>query len=341
MTSTDRPLTTIIVVPREKFSRAIQSLDSIIEHSEHPYELIYVDARSPRRVRDAIAERCRRNGFQHIRVERFLPTNRARNLGLKTATGKYIVFVENDVVVSEGWLGPLVDCAEATGATVVSPLICQGEPIHTYIHCAGGECGIRTYVKKDGTVKRRLFERIAKQRQRLDAVLPMLSRSQTQLAEFHCMMIRKDYLDAHGPLDEQVINTREHVDFCIEVAGNGGTVWLEPGSIVTYLHDSALEASDSGFFMMRWSERWARATMQRLQEKHGLSPDPDGLALRLRIVNWRRRALMIRPAVHRVTRGFGGRLVNRSLEYGFVPFERLAGRMLHAWNDRQASSDKA
>lgn len=337
---THQPLVTIIVVPREKFSCSLQSLDSIIEHSEHPYELIYVDARSPRHIREAIAERCERHGFKLIRSERFLPTNAARNLALIQARGKYVVFVENDVVVSADWLAPLVDCAEATGATVVSPLICQGTPLHTYIHCAGGRCGIR--VKEvDGRVERRLYEQISKQKQLVSKVLPTLDRALTELAEFHCMMIRKEYLDQHGSLDEQVVNTREHVDFCLEVAQDGGTIWLEPASIVTYLYDTPLEGSDLSFFMMRWSDRWARSTLARLEEKHELTRDEQAVRQRMQVVRWRRKTSVIRPLLRRATRGVGGRWVEKGLEGGAIGVERLVSSILHAVNDRRSPSARA
>jgi glycosyltransferase involved in cell wall biosynthesis len=80
-----------------------------------------------RRARSARPRRTLHpHGFKLSRVERFLPTNTARNVALRHASGKYVVFVENDVVVSENWLSTLVACAEETGATVVSPLICKG-----------------------------------------------------------------------------------------------------------------------------------------------------------------------------------------------------------------------
>lgn len=336
-TPSEPSLVTIIVVPREKFSCSVESLDSIIEHTEQPYDLIYVDAGSPRQVREAIAERCARYGFKLIRIDRFMPTNAARNVALKQASGKYVVFVENDVVVSPGWLGPLVACADETGATVVSPLICQGTPIHTYIHCAGGRCGI-SVKQVDGRVERHLYEHIAKQKQLVSKVLPTLSRKQTELAEFHCMIIRKDYLDQHGPLDPHVLNTREHVDFCVSVMQNGGSVWLEPGSIVTYLYDTSLQLSDVPFFMYRWNDRAERASLLYLRNKWDLTIDKT-FRLRLRNIGWRRRQHMIRPMIRSLTSGVGGRVLNRAIEEGLVLGDRVFNRLLVLWAERKPIAD--
>ena len=55
------------------------------------------------------------------------------------AETEYVVFVDNDVLYTEGWLDRLVACADETGAEVVAPLTCQGLPAHTEIHHAGGD----------------------------------------------------------------------------------------------------------------------------------------------------------------------------------------------------------
>ena len=137
-------------------------------------------------------------------------------------------------------------------------------------------------------------------------------------------------------LYEHVVNTREHVDFCLEVGRDGGTIWLEPASIVTYLYDADLEPSDSSFFMMRWSDRWARSTLARLEEKYGLAHDKHAIELRMRSVGSRRRNLLIRPLIRRTTRGIGGRWIQKPLEIGGIRIEQLASRLLHALNDRRA-----
>jgi len=60
--------------------------------------------------------------------------------------------VDNDVIVSPGWLEALVACAGETGATVVSPLICQGTPLHDH---AGQWCVECVYA---GRIRVRSFE---------------------------------------------------------------------------------------------------------------------------------------------------------------------------------------
>jgi GT2 family glycosyltransferase len=129
---------TIVVVPRERFSLAERSLESLYEHTAHPFSLVYVDGRSPRHIKRYLETQAREKGFELIRAERYLSQNQARNLGLRRVNSPYVVFTDNDVLFSPGWLDALVRCAEETGAWVVGPMYCIGEPALTIVHCLSG-----------------------------------------------------------------------------------------------------------------------------------------------------------------------------------------------------------
>jgi GT2 family glycosyltransferase len=219
----------------------------------------------------------------------------------------------------------------------VSPLICQGTPVHTYIHCAGGRCGI-SVKEVDGRVERRLYEHIAKQKQLVSKVLPTLERKPTELAEFHCMLIRKSFLDQHGPLDPKVLNTREHIDFCIAVMQKGGEIWLEPSSIVTYLHDTSVQFSDWAFFMYRWSDQSERSSLLYLRDKWDLTSDHT-FQQRLKNVGWRQRMHVIRPYIKSLKSGIGQGKPGKWLEEGVVRADRVLNRLLFVWNERKPMPD--
>ena len=118
----------MVVVPRERFSTAIESLRSVLDHTEPPYELVYVDGNSPRAVRRAIQRLADEHGFHIIRSDRFLYGNEARNLGAAGVDTEFVAFVENDVLVTPGWLDALVRCADQTGAAAVGPLTLERNP---------------------------------------------------------------------------------------------------------------------------------------------------------------------------------------------------------------------
>jgi GT2 family glycosyltransferase len=281
---------TIVVVPRERFSCARASLDSIYEYTEMPFELVYVDGNSPAKVRQYLEEKAKEKEFKLIRTNYYLYPNQARNIGLAQVKTKYLVFIDNDVIVSPGWLTALVGCAEETGASVVGPLMCQDEPVHETVHFAGGE----SHVWVDKTGRRRIREKMYKQGQKVKDIYQKLSRTPTELAEFHCVLVRHSIFEQIGTLDEAFLNTKEHLDFCMSVAKTGGTVYFEPASIVTYVPGPPLEASDLHYYMLRWSNAWLLASLQRMREKWGVVEDGYFQA-KYKQMGWRRYGTIIEP----------------------------------------------
>jgi GT2 family glycosyltransferase len=308
------PEVTIIVSPRERFSHTRESLESIYEHTEYPFQLIYVDGGSPRHIKDYLAEQAKQKQFQLIRTDYYLSPNRARNMGLCQVTSKYVVFIDNDVVVTPGWLKSLVQCAEETGATIVSPLICQGKTLHEEVHCAGGESGVKVETKGE-TTRRRIIEKIYKQGRRVADVRPQLQRQKTGLAEFHCMMVRTEIFQQIGLLDEALLNTKEHVDLCILVTEAGGTVYLEPESLMTYMTGQPLELTDLNYYMLRWSDAWELASLKRLRDKWNLTED-EYFKNKYKRLGWRRNMAIINPFASKLPVGkFGSRAAGKILTF--------------------------
>lgn len=324
---------TIVVVPRERFSCTRESLESIYEHTEYPFELIYVDGGSPPHIRDYLVAQAQQKQFQLIRTDYYLSPNRARNLGLRQVTSKYIVFIDNDVIVTPGWLTALVECAQATGATIVSPLICQGTPLHQEIHCAGGEAGILVETK-GATTRRRIIEKIYKQGKQLADVEPQLQRQKTGLAEYHCMMVRTEIFTKIGLLDEALMATKEHVDLCILVNQAGGTVYLEPESVMTYVSGTPLRWTDLHYYMLRWSDAWELTSLKHLCYKWNLTED-EYFQNKYKRLGWRRNTTIINPLARSLPIGnFGSRVVGKIL--------RLFDKALnHYMSDRYAQTQSA
>jgi GT2 family glycosyltransferase len=324
------PLVTVVVSPRECFSYARDSLASIFAHTQSPFSLVYVDGGSPRALKQHLEARAREAGFRLIRTEHYLSPNRARNLGLRHVTTKYVVFIDNDVIVTPGWLSALVECAEATGATIVSPLICEGEPAHTIVHCAGGECGVREEARGDG-VRRLLIDKIHDQgRPVAELAGPWRP---TGLAEFHCMLVRMEFLQQLGGLDEALLNTKEHIDLCMSATQTGGTIFLEPRALVTYAA-GPLRWSDMPYYMLRWSDAWERSSLEHLLAKWKLTED-DYFQRRYRQLGWRRRMAIIDPLSRRLAFGHGVRTLQKAL----LAIDRVANsRITRSYARRHAQS---
>lgn len=292
------PIVTIIVVPRERFSCASASLESVYEHTEIPFKLLYIDGNSPKELKSYLEHESQTKGFKILRTDHYLYPNQARNLGIQNSDTKYIVFVDNDVLVSPGWLKALVECAEETEATVVGPLMCQHEPIHHEIHFAGGE----SHVWVDKLGRRRLREKMLHQGKHVDEMRSKLSRELTELAEFHCVLVRRSIFDEIGLLDQDMLNTKEHLDFCMTVRESNGTVYFEPSSLVTYLPGPPQNLADIHYYMLRWSNAWTLASLHRLRDKWNLAEDAY-FTTKYQKLGWRRKMTLITPIIFKLTFG--------------------------------------
>ncbi|PPS43912.1 glycosyltransferase family 2 protein [Chroococcidiopsis sp. TS-821] len=317
------PQVTIVVSPRERFSYTRESLESLYAHTNIPFKLVYVDGNSPPDVQQYLAAQAQEKHFQLIRTDYYLCPNRARNLGLAAVDTKYVVFVDNDVIFSPNWLDALINCAEETEATVVGPLVCQEQPVHEIIHFAGGEC----HIVLDAKGRRRLREKMYRQGQMVAEVRHKLQRTLTELSEFHCVLVRTAIFHKIGGFNESMFNTKEHLDFCMDVVKAGGTVYFEADSIVTYVAPPPLKWTDLHFYMLRWSDAWELASLKHLREKWGLAED-GYFQHKYKILGWRRVHAIYLPLIRKLTLGVENQWLENALIYGLAPIEKLFNRYL-------------
>ena len=305
---------TVVVVPRDHWSDTEESLESVLAHTEAPYELVVVDGGSPPATARYLRGAATRAGFRLIRTEYPLSPNRARNVGAAGVATRYVAFIDNDVVVSPGWLRALVECAEATGASVVSPLNFEGRPLHTHVHFSGGAAGVEL-AGGGGRPERHVVDRIEKDSDP--------RRRPTGCAEFHCMLVRRESFERVGGLDERMLSTRENLDFCMAIAEAGGSIWLEPRSRITYLPPDPLRLTDLPYFALRWSDAWDRASFHHFRDKWGLVEDAY-FEKQYRILGWRRRELMVEGCL---LRWLPSTRLRRGVERVLRPLERS----VNAW----------
>ncbi len=314
------PLATIAFVPREQFSTTERSLETLYRRTVEPFELVCVDGGSPQAIANYLATAARQRNFMLLRTESYLTPNQARNLALPHVTTPYVVFVDNDVLVTEGWLEPLVACARETGAWVVGPLYFEFEPECERIHMFGGECRIDQ--APDGGLD--YVERHHFAHQRLTDVRETFERRETELIEFHTVLVAMEAFRRLGPLDDGLLCNAEHGDLCLSVRAAGQRVFVEPRSRITYAPPKRLYGADLDFFRLRWSEAWGEASDRRLREKWNLAPDAPGSEQAMQwIAGHRRYSLHWLAVLRRIL----GRKLTHAIDKRLVaPWERSANR---------------
>jgi GT2 family glycosyltransferase len=235
---------TIVVVPRDHFSDAKESLESLFAFTPPRCPIVYVDGNSPPGIARYLREQAKARDFELLRCDHYLTPNQARNIGARRAKTRYVVFVDNDVIVAPGWLPALVECADSTDAAVVGPLNYERKPVHQTVHFAGGETRIVAETH-DGITRNRLVDRIHKEPVPADAAM-------TDAAEFHCMLVRSDVFWRLGGLDEGMLSTRENIDFCLALQRAGERIYLEPRAKITYLPPDPLRLDEDEYFQRQY-----------------------------------------------------------------------------------------
>lgn len=290
-----KPKVTVVVVPQERFSYTRFSLEKIYKYTGISFKLIYVDNNSPQPIKRYLAAQSQAKGFRLIRTENYISPNQARNLALSEVDTEYVVFIDNDVQVTPGWLRKLVKCADETNAWVVAPLLLDsvyskliynssyGKFKQQNIHMAGGYCQLQ---EKDGQTD--LYEQRRFARHSVPTVSSKLQRETTELIELHCFLVRTAIFKQIGYFDEKLLSIAEESDFCLTVRNAGGTIYFEPDSVVIYVLPVWLQWYDLSYFLLRWSHNWTNTSLNHFQQKWGLSEDSRFIDFSYNLVNHHR-----------------------------------------------------
>ena len=255
---------TVAIVPRERFSHSGQTIRSVIANTHFGHDLIFIDGKTPGHVMQEIEPDLEQANAKVISSEAYISPNKARNLAAEASETEYIVFLDNDTLVGPRWLDALVQCADETEATQVGPLQFIGDFRSQTLHIAGGM--FHEDVVNGQKVlydEQRLFEA------KLKTITKPLRRSRCDYAEFHCMLMRKDFLDQQGGLDENMLSVHEHIDLALELRNLNKKVYFEPGALATYIPPEKISWFDLPYFEIRWSEDWTVSSVEHFRRKWG------------------------------------------------------------------------
>jgi len=230
------------------------------------------------------------------------PKSSAQHRPAKRRPCDFVLFVDNDIIFQAGWLEKLVGCARETGASIVTPLICIGEPAFETIHFYSG--GARIGSTPEGN---RLYIENPTAGRRRAEVNATLRREYCSMIESHCMLVRMDLLRELGEFDEGLLSANDHVDLSLRARAAGATLCVEPAAVVHQLLPTPLPHgwSDVPFFMLRWSDAWNRASLEHFRAKWNLGAEDPTLAADYAWLSGRWRHIfrpLVPPSVRRLRR---------------------------------------
>ncbi|GFN31007.1 hypothetical protein PCURB6_12670 [Paenibacillus curdlanolyticus] len=215
---------TSIIIPTYNQGKYLKScIESIIDHTDLPYEIIVVDNASTDGTKAYLEEIG-----THIRY-RILDHNRgfagAVNIGLMMAKGRTIVLLNNDTLVTENWLDNMLTCLYS------DETIGLVGPVTNYI--SGGQRIDVPYTKIED------MHEFAKQRNVSD---PNQWVRTDRLTGF-CLLFRRELLEQAGYLDEGYeLGNFEDDDFNIRVRLLGYSLVIAQDSFIHHFGSVSIKA---------------------------------------------------------------------------------------------------
>jgi GT2 family glycosyltransferase/glycosyltransferase involved in cell wall biosynthesis len=240
---------------------AANCIESLLANTNYPrWRLLIIDDQSDDLTREMLVGYA--SQYSNIVVHRnetnlgFVGTY---NRGIALAKAKYVVFVNSDIIVPPGWLGRLVDVAEADPSiALVNPL--SNEAANLSVPLAPGtNCFSVDKLLADNE------DRVA-----FDIVT----------AIGFCLLIRRDALERHGALDDVFGRGYcEDSDLHMRLTSNGWRSVAAPNTYVYHLGSGTYTSAGKQqryeenitIFMSRWESRW-REDLRRFCEADPLGP---------------------------------------------------------------------
>lgn len=213
---------------------------SIHACTHYPYELIVVDNGSVDRTSRWL--KSSRFKIRLIHNKKNLGAPKAFNQGIKVSIGDYIIFLNNDTIVSEGWLGKLVKWAESDKKV--------------------GIVGACTNLVSESEAQPPTVQRMA-------AVISLTTKGEYKevpgLTSF-CMLVKRKVLEDVGGFDENYgPGTNDDHDFCLRVKMAGYKIICAMDTFVFHFYNRTL-----GNFNIRELDRRNREYFVKKFGKKGI-----------------------------------------------------------------------
>ncbi|GAC1313688.1 MAG: hypothetical protein NVSMB2_01990 [Chloroflexota bacterium] len=249
----DRPLVSIIILTYNQLEYTRLCVDSVLRHTHIPYELIFIDNASTDGTIDYLRTLP---DVKIVANAHNLGYAAGNNQGLALARGAFVLLLNNDAIVTDGWLERLVASMRR------DPRVGIAGPRSNYV--AGAqlvpEVPYRSLADLDGYAAQR-------------ALGFGESGSYASTIVGFCMLVRRELIERIGGLDPVFGSGNfEDTDYCVRALLAGYICWIADGAFVHhYGHRTFIGAK------IDW-----RASMKRngkiFAEKWGLPLEGEMLA---------------------------------------------------------------
>ncbi|WP_084568963.1 glycosyltransferase family 2 protein [Halostagnicola larsenii] len=228
-----RPTVSVIIPSYNRFRRTQRSVDSVAQQSYPNIELIVVDDGSDRELEEVLSiPDDVFTQYYIIRHEANRGANAARNTGVRSASGKYISFLDSDDEFHDGYLETVVNTFEST-----SP------------DCAGVYTSyVMVYDQGDDSISEVIEGKTV-----IDDIIV-----RNKIGSFSSVTIRRDILIRLGLLDESLPSKQDY-DIYLRILKEGYFLYGVSDPLVNHhIHENRISSDISA----------KKAGKSKLYEKH-------------------------------------------------------------------------
>lgn len=244
----DTPLISVVSLTWNSQRFIPEYLRSLLEDSEVsqvPLEIVVVDNGSKDTTLSQLAEwQAKHPNLKLFRLPENRGTTYSRNIGLRAASGEYVLVLDSDTRVPPGTLRGLVEAHRRLNEQRKVGLVC---PRLTY---PNGD--FQESARRQPTVWTKALRllRSEKLRQWEESIPDVLNLRETPVdyAISAAWFFRRELLDATGYLDEAIFYAPEDAEYCARVWRAGQEIWYCPS--VTIIHDCQRLTSKRPFTRM-------------------------------------------------------------------------------------------
>lgn len=221
-----QPIVNIIIVTYNEFQYTEKCVESLLVDGYKNKKIILVDNASEASEYKKFRDRIGGHGnVIFVRSEKNLGFGGGCNLGIEQVSEGYIVFLNNDTEVENGWIEPIVDYMEKhpeVGACQPKIRSLRDKEYFEYAGAAGGLMDIYGYPFTRG----RIFFDLEKDNGQYDNIAELVWCSGT------AMVTKKSVLDEVGWFDDIFFMYGEESDLCWRIYRSGRKLVFVPQSTV-------------------------------------------------------------------------------------------------------------
>ncbi|MBU0679682.1 MAG: glycosyltransferase [Verrucomicrobia bacterium] len=238
------PLTSILIPAHECRELTVECVESIRRCTAAPYEIILVDDASGPEAAESFRQ-LEGPDLRLIRNEERQSFSINNNRAAREATGEYLCLLNNDTLVTPGWLTALVETVSRCpdiGVLGNKHLFPDTGKLH---HCGMG------FDKKGHPIHLHPHT---------DPSLPAANyEREMQIVTFACVLIPADLYAQMGGLDEDYRNGYEDCDFCLRARQQGRRIVYTPASTIYHYGQrspdrKSFDDANWQLFQKRWAE---------------------------------------------------------------------------------------